>query len=598
MPSTLVRVCLTASVLWLAAASLVAAESPATRQVDRSPVDVVLGPAGKWLVSVNQTSHAASLVDLATRKVVDEIELGKHPITAIRDRAGRVLISCRDTGTIHILEVDANKLRSVQTLTVGFHPHGLALSPDESLLYVALEASDQVAVIDMAKQETIAKIATGRWPRYMAISADGKRLAVGASGDRGVSVIDCEKREQIFHETFAGLNIGHLAIGGDGKVYFPWMVYRANTITPNNIKLGWVLASRIGRLKLDGPNRREAFSLDPPGKAIADVHGLAFTPDQQRLVVSAAGTHELLVYKADGLPFKDYGGTDHVVPDLLADQERFTRIPLGGRPLGLRVADDNRTVYIANYLTNDIQVVDINTREVIATIPLGSAPEVSLVRTGEALFYDATRSLDQWYSCHTCHYEGGISSERMDTLNDGTRNSFKTVLPLYNFAHTAPWTWHGWQKEPRAAMRKSMTETMLGPAPTGDDISAMLAYFSQLQPPPNPFRQPDGSLSPAAERGKRVFEGQTAGCSNCHSGPYFTDGEIHDVGLNSRDDAYSGFNTPTLIGVYQRAKLLHDGRAKTLEDVLTGDHNPAKVTGNGDLSADELRDLIEYLKSL
>ena len=598
MPSTLVRVCLTASVLWLAAASLVAAESPATRQVDRSPVDVVLGPAGKWLVSVNQTSHAASLVDLATRKVVDEIELGKHPITAIRDRAGRVLISCRDTGTIHILEVDANKLRSVQTLTVGFHPHGLALSPDESLLYVALEASDQVAVIDMAKQETIAKIATGRWPRYMAISADGKRLAVGASGDRGVSVIDCEKREQIFHETFAGLNIGHLAIGGDGKVYFPWMVYRANTITPNNIKLGWVLASRIGRLKLDGPNRREAFSLDPPGKAIADVHGLAFTPDQQRLVVSAAGTHELLVYKADGLPFKDYGGTDHVVPDLLADQERFTRIPLGGRPLGLRVADDNRTVYIANYLTNVIQVVDINTREVIATIPLGSAPEVSLVRTGEALFYDATRSLDQWYSCHTCHYEGGISSERMDTLNDGTRNSFKTVLPLYNFAHTAPWTWHGWQKEPRAAMRKSMTETMLGPAPTGDDISAMLAYFSQLQPPPNPFRQPDGSLSPAAERGKRVFEGQTAGCSNCHSGPYFTDGEIHDVGLNSRDDAYSGFNTPTLIGVYQRAKLLHDGRAKTLEDVLTGDHNPAKVTGNGDLSADELRDLIEYLKSL
>lgn len=598
MPSTLVRVCLTASVLLLATVSLVAAQSPAAREVDRSPVDVVLGPAGKWLVTVNQTSHTASLVDLTSRQVVDEIELGRHPITAIRDRAGRVLISCRDSGTIHILEVEANKLRSVQTLTTGFHPHGMALSPDESLLYVALEASDQVAVIDMAKQEVIAKIATGRWPRYVALSADGKRLAVGASGDRGVSVIDCKKREQAFHETFAGLNVGHLAIGDDGKVYFPWMVYRANTITPNNIQLGWVLASRIGRLKLDGPNRREAFSLDPPGKAIADVHGLAFTPDQQRLVVSAAGTHELLVYKVAGLPFKDYGGTDHIVPDLLADQERFVRIPLGGRPLGLRVADDNRTVYVANYLTNDIQVVDINTREVIATIPAGSAPEVSLVRTGEALFYDATRSLDQWYSCHTCHYEGGISSERMDTLNDGTRNTFKTVLPLYNFAHTAPWTWHGWQKEPRAAMRKSMTETMLGPPPTGDDIAAMLAYFSQLRPPPNPFRESDGSLTPAAERGKRVFEGTTAGCSNCHSGPYFTDGEIHDVGLNRRDDAYSGFNTPTLIGVYQRAKLLHDGRAKTLEEVLTGDHNPAKVTGNGELSADELRDLIEYLKSL
>jgi YVTN family beta-propeller protein len=567
---------------------------------DRSPVDLALVPGGKCLVTVNQTSSTASIIDLATREVVDEVAVGKHPITLVVDRAGeRVFVSCRDAGHIAVLRVQDGKLMAEKTIHVGYHPHGLALSPDEKLLYVAQTAANQIAVVELATHEIVATIETGRWPRYLALAPDGKRLAVGASGDRGVSVIDCESRQLAYHQAFAGLNVGHLAVTNDGaQVYFPWMVYRANSITPGNIRLGWVLASRIGRLKLATDDRREAFSLDPPGKAIADVHGLALTPSEEQLVVSAAGTHELLVYRVAGLPFKDFGGTDHIEPDLLADQDRFYRIPLGGRPLGLRIADDNRTVYIANYLHNSVQVVDLDDRKVTHEIQLGSAPELSLARRGEAIFYDATRSLDQWYSCHTCHYEGGISGERMDTLNDGTRNTFKTVLPLHNFTKTGPWTWHGWQTDPRAAMRKSLTETMLGPAPNGEDIDALLAYFAQLKPAPNPFRDAKGNISAAAQRGEKVFNSDKAGCVNCHSGPYFTDGEIHDVGLGSRGDAYRGFNTPSLINVFERVKLLHDGRASSLAEVLTKDHAPDKVTGNGALSDEELADLIEYLKTL
>jgi YVTN family beta-propeller protein len=569
------------------------------QRIDRSPVDVAISKDGTRLVSVNQTSHSVTLIDTVAGKPLDEIAVGKHPIAVIWDHAkNRIFVSSRDAGTIEILCVEGDKLQKQAAIEVGFHPHGLALSPDGALLYVALAAADQVAVVDLAKQEIVAKVSTGRWPRYIALSADGKRLAVGASGDRGVSVIDCEKRELAFHETFAGLYVGHLAIGADEKVYFPWMVYRANPISEGNIRLGWVLASRIGRLKLDAASRREAFSLDPPGKAIADVHGLALTPDGKRLVVSAAGTHELLVYQLDGLPFKDFGGTDHIEPALLRDKDRFFRIPLGGRPLGLRVAADSRTVYVANYLNNSVQAVDLDERKIVNEISLGGAAEASLARQGEAIFYDAKRSLDQWYSCHTCHYEGGISGERMDTRNDGSANTPKTVLPLYNFDKTGPWTWHGWQKDPRAAMRKSLTETMLGPPPNGEDIDALLAYFSQLKPPPNPFRAQDGSLSPAAARGKAVFASDKANCISCHSGEYFTDGEIHDVGLNGRGDAYQGFNTQTLIGVYQKVKLLHDGRAKTLDEVLQGAHNPQKVTGKGELSEEERRDLVEYLKTL
>ena len=86
--------------------------------------------------------------------------------------------------------------------------------------------------------------------------------------------------------------------------------------------------------------------------------------------------------------------------------------------------------------------------------------------------------------------------------------------------------------------------------------------------------------------------------ATCHSGPHFTDGQIHDVGLGSTRDRYKGYNTPSLRGVYQKVKLLHDGRADSLRDVLTGPHAPENVAGSGQLTDDEVTDLLAYLKSL
>src|SRR5690606_25103213 len=171
--------------------------------------------------------------------------------------------------------------------------------------------------------------------------------------------------------------------------------------------------------------RREALSLDPPGRAVADPFGLRLTRDEQWMVVSASGTHELLVLRVADLPLQDVGGTDHLPEELREAPDRFDRIVVGGRPMGLCIADDDRTIYVANYLHNSVQVVDRIEKKLVAEWPLGGPPEPSLARRGEAIFYDATRSLDQWYSCHSCHYQGGINAERMDTENDGSRFTFK-----------------------------------------------------------------------------------------------------------------------------------------------------------------------------
>ncbi|HVX15214.1 MAG TPA: cytochrome c peroxidase [Pirellulales bacterium] len=580
---------------------LAAVSLGAAGEVDRSPVDLVLSPDETWLITVNQTADSVSVVDIAKQTVAAEVPCGHHPSAIARAADGhRVAVTATYAGTLDLFDFDDGRLSPVGSITVGFHPMGVAIAADSRTAYVALEGASAVAVIDLEQRVVLDRIDVGRWPRWLALSPDGSRLAVGTSGDQSVSVVDTDSRAMVFQERLQGLNIGHLVTSADGKyAYSPWMIYRQNPIDAQNIRAGWVLGSRIARVRLDEPARRQAMTLDERGKAVADPHGIALTSDEEWLVASAAGTHELLVYRLPGLVLQDFGGPgDHINPALAHDDRRYYRVPLGGRPMGLRIAKDNRRVFVANYLDNSVQVVDLEERQVAATVSLGGPEAPSLARRGEAIFYDGRRSLDQWYSCHSCHYEGGTNATVMDTLNDGSNRTFKTVLPLYNVADTAPWTWHGWQKDLNAAMRKSLTETMLGPRPSDDDVAALLAFLSSLEPPPNPNRTSTGALSEAAQRGEHVFRGAKAGCTACHRGECFTDGEIHDVGLGSPRDEYAGFNTPSLLGLYHRVRLLHDGRAKTLDDVLTGPHDPQKVTGEGELSAAERADLIEYLKSL
>ncbi len=594
-----VRVLLAAAA-WACCLLILSGPLRAAGDGNRSPVDLALAPDASWLATANQTSHTVSLVRTADGAVLDEVGVGRRPAAIARTAdGGGVLVSCSYGGEVLRLDVKDDALHEVWRTKVGFEPYGIAASPDGKFIYAALFSGGRVAVLNAADGQVVDAIHVGRQPRYLAISPDGRRLVVGVGGERGVAVVDTQTLATTFKRQFGGLNLGHMQITADGAfAYFPWMTYRRNPISAGNIRLGWVLASRIARVRLDASERREAFSLDPPGRAVADPHGLALTPDENRLVVSAAGTHELLVYQVPDLPLIRFGGSDHIDPDLLADRRRFFRIDLGGRPLGLRISPDGALVYVANYFKNCVQVVDLQRREVVRQIPLGSAERVSLARRGEVIFYDAKRSLDQWYSCHSCHYEGGSNVKVFDTFNDDSPYTFKSAPAMFDVTKTPPWTWHGRQTDFRAAMRKSLTSTLLGEQPSEEDVDALVAFFQTLEAPPNPYLKAGGKLTAAAQRGEKLFHGELAACATCHSGPYFTDGKVHDLGLGAANDRYEGFNTPSLRGVYRKTRLLHDGRALSLEDVLRKHHAPQNVAGTGKLNDAQLRDLVEYLKSL
>jgi cytochrome c peroxidase len=139
-------------------------------------------------------------------------------------------------------------------------------------------------------------------------------------------------------------------------------------------------------------------------------------------------------------------------------------------------------------------------------------------------------------------------------------------------------------------------------------LEDLVAFIKALPLRPNRYRLPNGELTPAQERGKAIFE-RTRGkngapipennqCPVCHSGPHYTNQQLADVGSGKWTDRSPLFDVPQLSNIALTAPYLHDGSARSLEEIWTV-FNPKDTHGlTNDLQKDELNDLIEYLKTL
>jgi cytochrome c peroxidase len=192
--------------------------------------------------------------------------------------------------------------------------------------------------------------------------------------------------------------------------------------------------------------------------------------------------------------------------------------------------------------------------------------------------------------------EGHTCGLNFDTLNDDSYGNPKLTPTLRNVSKTGPWTWHGWQKDLGKAVIKSFTQTMFGPEPSPEEIKAVVAFLETLDLPPNPYRDPDGRMSELAEQGRMIFKTK-AHCARCHQGDLYTSQGTYDVHLEPDGSPYPLWNPPSLRGLMDRGPYLHDGRAKSLEDVLQNHHAPEKL-GAPPLTEQELQALIEFLKAL
>ena len=220
-------------------------------------------------------------------------------------------------------------------------------------------------------------------------------------------------------------------------------------------------------------------------------------------------------------------------------------------------------------------------------------------------------------SCAVCHPDGDQDGRQWDLgagpLDTRSLRGCLRTTPLHVDAHldeiqdTYEFTrmvMAGQWFVPRRAMHDELGESN---AELDRDLDALAAYIASLAPrePPPP---PAESL-PLIEQGKQIFFSDKTGCATCHPPPYYTDSGrhaadgtflLHDVGTRPPNEARQPgrLDTPTLLGLRRSEPYLHDGGAKTIEEVFTQFNSQDKHGRTSHLSKGEIDALAEFLRYL
>jgi hypothetical protein len=212
-----------------------------------------------------------------------------------------------------------------------------------------------------------------------------------------------------------------------------------------------------------------------------------------------------------------------------------------------------------------------------------------VVERGRLLFYSADDGLASGVgtgiACATCHEDG-----RRDGLvfSFALRGLRRTLSIAGAIRQTAPMGWQGdfgtLEEDVISTSRVRMGSSGL----SFEDAQAIASFLDQSPDIDVPGR---GSSDPAVGRGQAIFERADVGCGGCHHGPRLTDNRTYAMfGLPQ-------VKTRSLVSVSAGGPYLHDGSAKTLEDVL----ERAEAGGMGhtaQLTQAEKDDLLAYLRSL
>jgi cytochrome c peroxidase len=269
------------------------------------------------------------------------------------------------------------------------------------------------------------------------------------------------------------------------------------------------------------------------------------------------------------------------------------------------------------------------------------------VELGRQLYFDKRLSRDNSVSCATCHdpqqgWSNGATVATGIRGQQGGRNAPTIINAGYAFFQF----WDGRAKHVEGQALgpiqnpiemdltldelverlnqvdgyRGQFQAVFGTDVTAEGIAKAIGAFERTilsgNAPYDRFAAGDTqALSEPAKNGRELFFNK-AHCSACHSGPHFTDGGFHNIGVGMNKASYDegrfaetglegdrgSFKTPSLREIAHTAPYMHDGSMATLEEVI--DHYDKGGVSNPwldeeifplKLTEQERKDLIQFL---
>ena len=312
-------------------------------EVNDRPLGMVVSPdGGTVFVSTgsNFAPRAVHLIDLGSRSVKQTIPVGDSFVGIALNKEGTTLyVGGGSNNDVKIFQKQANGTFAADgSVTIaGGAPSGLALSPDESKLYVALNLRNSIAVVDV-KTRTFTEIAVGTYPYTVVVSPDGRHVYVSNWGGRRPGPND---KTDGMSPVIVDPRTGIAASG---------------TVSVIDTQLAGVEA------EIDVGLHPSALALGPHGSRL-------FVANANSDTVSIVDTSSNRVVNAIPVSWSQ-------------------NAPLGSSPNALAVSSDGSALYVANASNNAIAVVDLTSPDLKPKgfIPTGWYPTaVSLGRDEKKL---------------------------------------------------------------------------------------------------------------------------------------------------------------------------------------------------------------------
>jgi YVTN family beta-propeller protein len=599
---------------------------------------------------VNADADSVSILAPATGTFVAEVALGSAPPAV--DATGaftpvvmpRALALAPDGATLYVTGQRSGQLyaidlatRAVRSLAVGSEPVGVLVSPDGKRVFVAVAQDDRVVEVDAAEWKVTTHVAVAAAPWALAWSpADGALLVTHLLGP-GVTAIDIDEHgvltardtwvipdtaprgdKRLAHGEVRGL-YDVAARPGSEELWVPHLMLGTDTPQPDLDFESTVFPS-LSILRTDG-TFHVTLSIDAADVVGADGSIADIVSGPQAIAFTRDGALALVV---------DTNSEDLLAIDAVHDVQEALLRPLPGHMAqGIALSPDETVAYIDERNTGDVAVVQLDrsgdrvAMTVAGTIPrLAADPMPPDLRFGQHLFYSANSdeypiTKNHWVACASCHIEGRSDAVtwRFEQGPRDTPSNAGGMLGTGFLFRTADRNqvqdyWHTINIEQGGTFDPQVDRDLL------DRITDYVNHGIPLPVPPTT----DPELVAA---GKAIFERPDVGCADCHNGARFTDSGagnalldlggtimLHDVGTCATapfaDVAHTDvagharaacmFDTPSLSGLASSPPYLHDGRAKTIRDVLelTRGHM-GDITG---LSSADEDALVEYLRSL
>ena len=593
----------------------VAAGGETAQEKYLGPCALAAAKDGRTLYVACADAGQVAWVELPGGKVLRRVDVPAEPTgLVLSPDGGKLLVTCAaPKSTVVVLEAGSGKVTA--RIAAGHTAMGPAISPDGKRLYVCNRFDGDVSVIDLAAGKEVARVKAVREPVAAAVTPDGLAVLVANhlpntrtdafSADLVtpvVTVIDARTNKTSAIELAEGsMGVRGLCVSPDGRRAYVTHLLCNFQLTPVQLDMGWVNANVLSVIDTRERKLVNTVGLDDPYVGSGNPWGVACAAGGKSICTSHAGSDELSVVDASAA-----SGTlvqmftspliGAIPDDPGAGMRPPRRIKLPGKgPRAVAVVGSK--AYVAEYFSDTLAVVDLAAKGEAKprVIALGPKPRLSAARRGELLFNDATICYEHWQSCASCHPDARTDAMNWDLMNDGMGN-FKNTKSLILAHETAPMMAEGVRPSAAAAVRGGLEGILFAYRPK-EEAEAIEAYLKSLRPVPSPHLV-DGRLGPAAERGKRLFESDRAGCHKCHPAPLYTDRKMHKVGTKSPFGYSDRFDTPTLVEVWRTAPYLHDGRYVTIKELIAkGKHG--KSRGRIDtLSQQEIDDLAEFVLSL